>query len=242
MFADLDRTGPLPMYSQVAERLEEAIRTGVIPAGGRIESEIAIAERLRLSRPTIRRAIQDLVDKGLLVRRRGIGTQVVSGRVTRAVELTSLFDDLDAAGARPRTDLLLHEAIQAADDVAHELGLQAGAPVLHVRRVRYADGAPVAVLENWLPGDLADLTEEALRERGLYQLLRARGVGIRIAHQTIAARGCAGDEADLLGLPARAPVLSVERVTHDHTGRTIELGRHCYHPDRYRFSTTLVAR
>ena len=76
LFADLDRSGPVPLYYQVSTRLEGAIHDGTIPAGARLENEIAIGQRLGLSRPTVRRAIQELVDKGLLVRRRGIGTQV----------------------------------------------------------------------------------------------------------------------------------------------------------------------
>ena len=93
MFIDIDRWGPIPLYYQLASRIEAAILDGRIPAGARIDNEIGLGERLGISRPTERRAIQDLVDKGLLVRRRGIGTQVVHGEVSRKVELTSLFDD-----------------------------------------------------------------------------------------------------------------------------------------------------
>ena len=72
---DLERSGPIPMYFQVSQRLERAILGGDLPAGSRLENEVALAERLGLSRPTIRRAIQELVDKGLLVRRRGISAE-----------------------------------------------------------------------------------------------------------------------------------------------------------------------
>ena len=61
LFMDLDRSGPMPLYFQVASRIEEAIRSGAMPPGARLENEIALGERLGLSRPTIRRAIQDLV-------------------------------------------------------------------------------------------------------------------------------------------------------------------------------------
>ncbi|MEG0161805.1 MAG: GntR family transcriptional regulator, partial [Aurantimicrobium sp.] len=89
-FMKLERTGPIPLYFQVSQIIEAAILNGTLPPGSRIENEVALGERVGLSRPTIRRAIQDLVDKGLLVRRRGVGTQVVHGQVTRGVELTSL--------------------------------------------------------------------------------------------------------------------------------------------------------
>ena len=94
LMLDLDRSSPVPLYFQVSRQIEAAIDAGQLAPGDRLENEISLADRWGLSRPTMRRAIQELVDKGLLVRRRGIGTQVVHGRVKRPMDLTSLFDDL----------------------------------------------------------------------------------------------------------------------------------------------------
>ena len=99
---ELDRSSPVPLYYQLAQAIEAAIRDGELSPGDRFENELALAKRLTLSRPTTRRAIQELVDKGLLVRKRGVGTQVVQNPVHRRVELTSLFDDLVAG--RPGAD------------------------------------------------------------------------------------------------------------------------------------------
>jgi DNA-binding GntR family transcriptional regulator len=242
LFADLDRTGPVPLYYQVSSRLESAIRSGEIPAGARLENEIAIGVRLGLSRPTVRRAIQELVDKGLLVRRRGIGTQVVQGQVTRQVELTSLYEDLKRSHHEPGTDVLHREVIPATDAVAEHLGVAPGDPVLYLRRRRTTDGVPVAVLENYLPSDFDDITTEQLTDRGLYEILRARGVTIRIAKQTIGARRTHGDEHELLDIDRGGPVLTMERVAFDASGRAVEYGHHCYRPDMYNFETTLVAK
>lgn len=243
MFADLDRSGPIPLYFQVSTRLEEAIRSGLIPAGSRLENEIAIGHRLGLSRPTIRRAIQELVDRGLLVRRRGIGTQVVqSASVTRQVALTSLYEDLASTNHTPGTQILLHEIVPAGEEVAGRLGVEPGAPVLRLRRRRTTDGVPVAVLENHLPSQFCDITVAQLEERGLYQVLRARGVSIQVANQRIGARRALLDEPELLDIPEGSPVLTMERVAFDDAGRVIEYGEHCYRPDMYSFETTLVAK
>ncbi len=242
LFADIDRTGPVPLYFQVSTRLQSAIQSGAIPAGARLENEISIAEQLGLSRPTIRRAIQELVDKGLLVRRRGIGTQVVQGSVTRQVELTSLYEDLQSAHHEPGTQVLSLEVVEASDEVAAALGLDAGTEVLHLRRRRSTDGVPVAVLGNYLPRAFADISSEQLESRGLYQILRARGVAIRVAKQKIGARRAEGDEPELLEIEAGGPVLTMERVSFDQSGAAIEFGLHCYRPDLYRFETTLVAK
>lgn len=242
LFADIDRTGPVPLYFQIATRLEQAIVSGALPPGARLENEISIAQSLGLSRPTIRRAIQDLVDKGLLVRRRGIGTQVVQGQVTRPVELTSLYEDLVRTQHSPGTVVLAHETIAASEAVGQVLGVELGADVLHLRRMRSTDGVPVAILENYMPLEFADLSQEDLEQRSLYQLMRTRGVAIQIAKQKIGARRATKEESELLSIDKGGPVLTMERIAFDQSGRAIEFGHHCYRPDLYSFETTLVAK
>ncbi|MCW2289298.1 GntR family transcriptional regulator [Leucobacter luti] len=242
VFADLDRSGPVPLYFQISTRLERAIREGTIPAGARLENEIAIGERLSLSRPTVRRAIQELVDKGLLVRRRGIGTQVVQARVSRPVELTSLHEDLARVGQSPTTRVLSLERVPADEATALLLRVDPGTEITKIRRLRGTDGTPVAILENFLPPEFADITEEALTTHGLYEILRARGTTIKVANQTIGARRAHGDEHELLDVPKGGPLLTMDRVAFDQGGRVVEAGHHCYRPDLYSFETTLVSR
>jgi len=242
LFLDLDRSGPVPLYYQIESRLEQAILDQTLPAGARLENEVALATRLGLSRPTIRRAIQDLVDKGLLVRRRGIGTQVVHGKVTRNVELTSLYEDLEQSGQKPETRVLSVDVVPADEAVADALGVPVGSTVLHLKRLRSADGVPLAILDNVLPEQFADLDRDALSKHGLYQLLRARGVTMRVAKQRIGARAATTQEAELLDLSRGAPVLSMSRTAFDNSGAAVEFGQHCYRPDRYSFEVTLVDR
>lgn len=242
LLSTLDRTGPVPLYYQVASALERAIRSGDIPAGARLENEIAIGQRLGLSRPTIRRAMEELVDKGLLVRRRGIGTQVVQGQVTRQVELTSLYEDLKSSQHEPGTRVLEHDTRAADPATAEALRVPAGSDIVYLRRQRSTDGVPVAVLTNYLPLEFADITTEQLQQKGLYEIMRARGVTIRVANQKIGARRAHGDEAGLLDIDKGGPVLTMERVAFDASGRAVEFGHHCYRPDMYSFQTTLVAK
>jgi len=242
VFVDLDRNGPVPLYYQIAQRLEAAIRDDVLPAGSRLENEVALAQRLGLSRPTIRRAIQELVDKGLLVRRRGIGTQVVHGRVTRNVELTSLYDDLERSNQSPKTIVLSSERGTADAETAELLGVETGSPVLHLVRLRSADGVPLAILDNVLPQEFLDLSIDDLSRYGLYQMLRTRGVTMRVAKQRIGARSANQREAELLDISKGGPVLTMSRTAFDNSGKAIELGRHLYRPDLYSFEITLVDR
>lgn len=242
VFIDLERSGPVPLYFQVAQRIEKAILDNVLPAGSRLENEVALGERLGLSRPTVRRAIQDLVDKGLLVRRRGIGTQVVHGQVTRGLELTSLFEDLARSGQKPSTKILDYQLQKADKKIAEKLGVDVGSNVLYMRRLRSADNVPVSIMENWLPEDLSDIAKEELNQHGLYQILRARGVTMRVAKQRIGARRATFQEAEALAVDKNSALLSMDRTAYDNTGRAIEFGHHCYRPDLYSFEVTLVEK
>jgi DNA-binding GntR family transcriptional regulator len=240
--ADLERSSPVPLYYQISTRLERAIHDGDLPAGSRLENEISLAQRFGLSRPTVRRAIQELVDKGLLVRRRGIGTQVVHGQVTRNVELTSLYEDLSRGGQHPTTRLIRLETGTVDEREREMLGLAPGSPVLRMTRVRYADDVPLAVMHNTLPTDFIDITADDLNAHGLYQLLRARGVTLRVAKQQIGARAGSAEETKLLELPKHAAVLTMARTAFDSSGRAVEWGQHCYSPDLYSFEITLVEK
>jgi DNA-binding GntR family transcriptional regulator len=238
----VDRSSPVPLYFQVAQRLEELIESGQLTPGSRLENEVALADQLGLSRPTMRQAIQYLVDKGLLVRKRGVGTQVVHAKVRRTVELTSLYDDLHRTGQQPRTEVLSIGETTAPDEIAVALSLPGGAPVLAVERLRYAQGEPLAIMRNYLPAGVLKVTAADLSERGLYQLMRAAGINLRLADQTIGARRATSAEAKALGETRGAPLLTMARTAYDDAGRAVEYGQHAYRASLYSFELTLVAR
>jgi DNA-binding GntR family transcriptional regulator len=238
---ELDRSSPVPLYYQLAQAIEAAIRDGQLAPGDRFENELALAKRLTLSRPTTRRAIQELVDKGLLVRKRGVGTQVVQSPVHRRVELTSLFDDLARAGQEPTTQLLDYHTGPVGEEIAHELNLAEDREVVTIRRLRFASGEPLALMLNYLPVELAPEAAE-LENAGLYQSLRAHGVHIRLARQQIGARPATRAEARLLDEKPGAPLLTLTRTAFDDSGSAVEYGMHCYRASRYSFDTTIVDR
>src|SRR5215213_11457798 len=171
---DIDRSSPTPLYFQLAQAIEGAIAGGALPAGSKLENEVLLAQRYGLSRPTVRRAVQELVDKGLLVRKRGVGTQVIQPHVRRSVELTSLYDDLARSGASPTTTVLSLQRVRAPADVAAELDLRDGEEVSLVRRLRSSNGEPLALMTNYLTGRF-DPGVEDLTSGGLYQYLRRQG-------------------------------------------------------------------
>ncbi|WP_344633959.1 GntR family transcriptional regulator [Streptomyces glaucosporus] len=238
----MDRSSPVPLYFQLSQQLEAAIEQGRLSPGSLLGNEIELAGRLGLSRPTVRQAIQALVDKGLLVRRRGIGTQVVHSQIKRPLELSSLYDDLEAAGRRPGTRVLRLDTVAATAEVAAALGIPEGSEVRLVERLRSTRGEPMAYLRNHLPSGLVDLDGDALENTGLYRLMRSAGVTLHSARQTIGARTASAEEAGLLGEPAGAPLLTMERTAFDDTGRAVEYGSHLYRASRYTFEFQLLVR
>ncbi len=236
----LDRSSPVPLYYQVASRLQEQIEHGVLPVGGRLENEVELADRLGVSRPTMRKAIAYLVERGMLVRRRGVGTQIVHPKVRRPVELTSLYDDLAKTARAPRTEVRSLEVGPASAEVAEALGLPPGRDVTSIERIRYADDEPLAIMHNVVPVDVVALTLQDLERRGLYALLRAAGHMPRIANQVVGAKAASAVEARLLGDARGAPMLTMTRTAWDESGRGVEYGSHVYRASRYSFELTLT--
>ena len=236
----VDRSSPVPLYFQVAQHLEHMIESGELPMGTRLENEIDLADQLGLSRQTMRRAIEYLVGRGLLLRKRGIGTQVVQAKVTREVELTSLYDDLAKTGRDPSTTVVSFGTEPAPDALAAELGLAAGTPVYVFERLRLAGAEPLALMRNHVPEHLMRLSAADLEAQGLYNLFRANGISMRIAKQSIGARAATAAEARALGERKGAPLLTMERSAYDEQGRAVEHGRHVYRASRYRFDLTLT--
>ncbi|MEW2085104.1 MULTISPECIES: GntR family transcriptional regulator [unclassified Streptomyces] len=238
----MDRTSPVPLYFQLSQQLEAAIERGTLTPGSLLGNEIELANRLGLSRPTVRQAIQSLVDKGLLVRRRGVGTQVVHSQVKRPLELSSLYDDLEAAGQRPATIVLRNAFEPASAEVAAALGVPEGSDVQLIERLRFAHGEPMARLRNHLPAGLFECDTERLEATGLYRMMRTAGITLHSARQSVGARAATELEAELLTEETGAPLLTMERTTFDDTGRAVEFGSHIYRASRYAFEFQLLVR
>ena len=235
----IDRSSPVPLYHQLAEQLAAAINGGSLQSGDAFENELSLADRLGLSRPTVRRAIAELVSSGLLVRRRGVGTTVANKAIHRKAELTSLYEDLVQSGRKPVTEVLSFSPSAVDIRAAETLGLPYDAPLIFIERLRSTDGVPMAILRNWMPASIQGLSAEVLAKRGLYDVLRESGVRPAVAHQMIGARRPTARERHLLDLKPGDPLLTMSRAAFDSSGNPVEFGDHCYRYDQYFFDITV---
>jgi GntR family transcriptional regulator len=206
-----------------------------------LENELSLTSRLGLSRPTARQAIQELVKKGMLVRKRGVGTQVVRSQFRRDERLSSFNEDLTKAGKVPGTRLLDYSVGSLDQDVRDAIDAEKASDetFIKIRRLRLADDVPLAILTNYLPSRF-EITEADLTDKGLYACLRSIGVNLKIGHQRISARLMTDEEAELLDAETPAACLTVDRIAYDDVGQFVEFGRHMYHAAHYSIESSLV--
>lgn len=226
--------------AQVRDILERLIDAELHP-GDAIPSERALVVRLGVSRVTIRQAIADLVEAGVLERVHGKGTYVTGPQVDSRLHLTSFSREMRDRGLIPATVVLSATDEPAGDDVAYALRIRPGQPVIRVERLRTADGTPMAYEVGHYPAALFPGLLQ--RELGtLYDIFASEyGVVVTSGEQTVRAESADAHQARILGIARRAPLLVQERVTHAGD-RVIELSTSWYRADRYRLHMAITPR
>ena len=207
------------------ERLEDRavalvrglIRDGSLSPGEQLPSEPQLARRLGISRPTLRAAIAELVADRLLVRRKGVGTFVAANppHVSQGLErLIGTGASIRQLGREPGTVGLEIGTEAATEEIADDVQVEVGAPVVHIRRTRTADDRPVVHCEEWVPIDLLP-SPDALSSLGpddsLYQALRDIGLHVRQAVTRFVAVLPDEEVRRRLAVRPREPVLLLEQ-------------------------------
>jgi GntR family transcriptional regulator len=235
-----------PMSAPKYYELRQWLRAQVdgMPPGTPVAPERALSQQFNVSRTTVRQALHDLAVEGRIVRQQGRGTFVAPPKVTQPMQLSSYTQAMSSQGRRPGAQIVDTAVVDAESEVADHLGLAAGAPVLRVERVRYADDEPMAVETVYLDhARFADIAAELTADASLYALLEARyGVVPAGADETIETVLAPPAAARLLGTDAATPMLLLTRSTRDAAGLPIEYVRSLYRGDRFRFSTQLARR
>jgi GntR family transcriptional regulator len=220
--------------------LEQLIDAELSP-GDAIPSERALVQRLGVSRVTVRQAIADLVETGALERVHGKGTYVTGPQVNSRLHLTSFSREMRDRGLSPASVVLSATEEPANHGVAQALRLRPGRPVICVKRLRTAEGAPMAYEVGYYPSALFPGLLQ--RELGsLYDVFASDyGVVASSGEQTVRAESADAHLARLLGIAKRAPLLVQERVTRA-AERVIELSTSWYRADRYRIHMAVTPR
>ena len=234
-----DGDGALPKYYEVRQWLRQQIDG--LPPGTPVPPERTLSDRFHISRTTVRQALHDLAVEGRIVRMQGRGTFVATPKVTQNLQLTSYTEDMRSQGLRPGARLIDVTVTDSEVDVAAGLGIDEGAPVTRIERVRFANGEPMAVETVYLdhhrfPGIGDKLDEDSslyaiLEEE--YQVVPAQG------EETIETVLAPPSVSRLLGTDSTTPMLMLTRTSRDADGRPVEYVRSLYRGDRFRLATRL---
>lgn len=232
-----DRNVATPLYLQLAQGLRHAISAGFVEGGEALPSERLLSEQTGASRVTIRRALEQLIAEGLIVRRHGSGTYLAPRIQQPGSELTGFSNDTQNRGAAPSSVWIMKTIALASEEEAHTLSLDIGAAVVRLARVRLANGEPLAIEEAVLSADLLPPIDEI--GDSLYAALARKNNRPVSGRQRLTASLATSIEAGLLSIKENSEVLRIERRTFRRDGTPVELTRSAYRGDRYEFVSEL---
>lgn len=232
-----DNFSGTPLYIALAAELRQRIDDGKIASGQALPSERDLCRIVGASRVTVRKAIELLIEEGLLDRRHGSGTFVTQRIEAPGSFLSSFSEDADARGDPTDSIWIMKAQGQASDDEARMLELPENASVLRLSRVRLSAGEPLAVENAIVPAEM--LPDSGLLRKSLYRALDRLGNRPVTGTQKIRAALAGPTEAGLLTIAENSPILRIERLTRRADGRPVELTRSAYRGDRYDFVSEL---
>lgn len=220
-----------PAYARLASALEAAIQDGSIPPGAGLPSERVIGELLGLSRVTIRRALEKLIQEGLLKTRQGSGTFVSRRLVEPMTLLASFSEDMHRRGQVPGSVWISRELVWPTAEEVLALAIPPGEQVVRCARTRTADGIPMAleyatVLAQHVGG-------KANFGDSLYKAMHQQGIVPTRAIQRVRTENATDNHAKHLEIPLNAAVFAIERRSFAQDGRPVELTRSIYRGDLY---------
>lgn len=232
----LKRRTDIPLYQQLAEELKEQIAKGVIKENERILTEMELSEKYKISRITVRKALELLVDEEILTRKRGIGTFVSGKKMLRNMnQFMGFTQNCEQNGQKPGTKFLSAEILKAKPSDLKNLQLGDDDRVISIRRLRYCDDMPVIIEENHFPRKYAFLLAEDLNG-SLHEILTAHGVNLREGIKKLGVCHATREEAALLGVAENEALLFTKDTTFDEKNEPVYYGKNIINPERYEFS------
>ncbi len=224
-----------PLYHQLMQRIREDISKGVYPVGSRIPPEHTLEESYHVSRVTVRRALQELTDEGLLVRKQGKGTFVSVPRISQNLKnVHSFHDACRSNGVSPGTRVIHVKEIRADLSDRADLNLQEEDRVVETLRVRLADGEPVVLEQNHFSMAYAYLEDSDL-SGSLYRVLQEFGVEPSQAVHELSLCAAGEREAQLLAIPVGTPLMKLKEIIYDQRERPLHNSQQWIRGDRFVF-------
>ena len=232
----VSRQNKSPLYEQIYQLLRNKIADGQLRPGDLLPSEAELVEQYRVSRATVRQALDGLVNDGFIQRQQGRGTFVSPPAVEQGlIRIVSFTEDMQQRGLEPGTKLRSAELVPATDVIARHLEIPVGEPLARIERLRLADSEPMSIETSYLvhrycPGILEqDYTTQSLRK-----MLEDRyKIRIGSARQSLRAISASEELAKALAVETNAALLYIERISYTEYDMPIEYLRLLHRGDRY---------
>ncbi|HEV2463123.1 MAG TPA: GntR family transcriptional regulator [Acidobacteriaceae bacterium] len=233
----LDKAGFIPLYYQIQRALMEKIQSGALREGDSLASEEELSRTYQVSRMTARQALHGLKTNGYAFSEKGRGTFVTRPKLEKNImHLQGFTEDMRQRGMKASSRLLEQSVVDVDEELGEKLRLNSGDQVMLLRRLRLADGIPMALEESRVPlRQFPGLERMDFTTHSLYATLREKyGVRIGYADEIIEALPATRDEAELLTIPNRSSILSISRIILTAQETPIEAACSRYRGDRYR--------
>lgn len=243
MKKSLDHESFIPLYHQLKEIIEEKIGSSEWKTGDKISSENELRKMYNISRNTVQKALDELVQEGVLQRQQGKGTFVSKPKIEQPLTGFYSFSKVIANQGMKAKDVILDLEIKSAEyKIAKKLQISQGEDVIALQRLRSANNEPIILETSYLPKSIVtELSREDLAEFSLYDLLEEKfGVIVIKAKETFEPVLIRSYEEEFLDVKAGTPGLLLDRVAYDKDGRIVEYCRSIVRGDRCRFYTELL--
>lgn len=241
----LNASSITPLYQQVKQYLEQLISTGDLSPGDQLPSERELEEKFGVSRITVRRALQEMVNEEKISRIPGKGSFLLEPKIEPLTALTSFSENMRARGRAPSYRGSTTGVIVPPSQVATALNLLDGEEVFHLFRLMFADQVPMAIQNAYLPEriysrDPTLFAPDVLNALSLYKILEVElGIQLFRAEEQVDASLANREEAELLKVQVGSPVIVVKRTTFDVNERAVEFVKLVFPAERYRYKVEL---
>lgn len=240
----LDTSSFVPLYQQLKEHIIENIDKKIWRPGDKIYSENQLYEMFAVSRNTAKKAIEDLVQEGILYRVQGKGTFVSSPKIEQSLSAFYSFSEvLRKKGLKPKDVVLGVKVMEASHKVAKELNIEKGEQVVTLQRIRYANEEPIILENSYLPKSMIHNVEKlkSVKHTPLYDILNTDfNIVVNSAKETFEPILIREEEKHHLEVEVGSPSLLLERIAYDPSKKPVEFCKSIVRGDRCKFYTELI--
>ena len=231
----LDREGVTPLYIQLMNQLEDKIIKGILEPGERLLTEVEMAKVYDVSIVTVRNAIGELIDRGLVERKQGKGTFVTKPKLTKDIRKLQSFTEMCyRMGVRPGGKMLENKLVIPNEKIAKVLKIENNSQAIYISRVRFADGEPVAIENNYFSLKYAFLLGETFDNNSLFEFIRDKAkTEVAISEKRIEICRATSKEAEVLNINKNDSLLYIKSIAYSRENEPIYVGSQIINGERF---------